>query len=500
MQRNIRSKLAKTMNRPDKSKSFALAWIGGIYVGGIIGLQLEILSRPGFQQQLNMRPERAVKILAAAAAFFSGDVARAVLFPAAYGALFIAYLWGLFRLRFDAVSRRALFSWAGLFAVLLILMPPNFADDVVGYALQGRVLVAYHQNPYLHTIKDVGDAWAKYGQYGFGWRPVVPYGPVTVIVSAGAALLGGTNLPVTVGLLKMLMATCCFLTGWLVVKILDAIHPSASTAALFFFLWNPLLLFEGIGHGHNDAVMMALMMIGLYLIVRERDTMGFVAIVFSLLTKFSTAVLLPLHAWWLFRRGRFAALLAASLLSAGIVSVFYLLFYRDPRSFDGIRAVSHLAWLSPDWLGGELLHRLGGLSIEVARGYVQRVLLSIFVVFLLWRMAKIHSVSTFLLECNWVLLFFLLIVGNQINSWYLVLAVPLVAVAQAPLGRSIILLATALPLSEHFRPLLVNPPLWANVVRTLLFYGLLAAILWWHLRRRGPVEASSGFVPKDNYN
>ncbi len=489
--------IGQSMKPPSSNQHFALVWIGGVYVAGFIALHLDTLSGPRYLELLQMRPERAARALAAVAALFSGDLMRTILFPAAYGALFFAYVWGLYRLRFDAVSQRALFLWAGLFAVLLILLPPHATDDMTRYAMQGRVLAAYHQNPYLHTIKDMGDSWTKYGQWDPGWVNTVPYGPVTVILSAGTAELGGSSFPLTLVLLKLLMAACCFLTGWLVLKISDGVNPSASVAVLFFFLWNPLLLFEGIGHGHNDAIMMALMMMGLYLITKERDTGGLAALVLSVLTKLTTVVLLPLHAWWLLRRRRYLTLLTASLLSLSIVLSFYFLFYRDPRSFDGIRAVGRFAWLSPVWLGGELLHRFAGLTVETARGLVQRVLLAVFVLFSLWRIPKVNSVRSLLSECNGVFLFFLLVVGNQLNSWYFIAAIPLVAVAQSRLGRSIVLLVTALPFSEHFRPLLNNPPFSANLIRTLLFYGILTAILWWHLRRRVSENTSSGFMPRE---
>lgn len=471
-----------TVNRASKTRDSALVWLGLVYVACIVVVHLYVLAGPTFQAQLRMRPQKSLHAFADVAALLHGETALTLVLISSYGGLCVAYLWGFSRLRYDTISQRAIFLWAVLFAILLVPLLPHFSSDIVAYVRQGQVLAVYHSNPYLHTPAEIADPGLIYRSAGSYW--VSPYGPLATVLSAAAAELGGRSLALTAGILKLLMAACYLLSGWMVGKILDCIDPSATRRGLFFFLWNPLVLLELVGQGHNEAIVIGLMMVGFYLTVRQKQTSGFLFLFLSALAKVTTLVILPLEAWLMLRRRAYRVLIQNTLFSLLVAFICWLLFFRDPRSFKELSAVSQQAWCSLTWLGGEVLHIWGGWSTDAARKAVQRLLLSLFAVFFLWRMGKVSSERGLILESGSVFIFLLAVVANQINCWYLTLAVPLVAVLSTPLSRSIVIFLTAWPLACYFRPFTYDPPFWANLARTLLFYGVLLALLLWHSRTK----------------
>ena len=461
-------------------RHFSLHWIGLLYLACIAGLFFDTLAGPAFQRQLlRMRPASVAHFLARIAGVLNSEILRTLSFSISFSLLCIAYVWGCHRLQSSTAPRKIIWAWAFLFVLLLIPLPPHYADDLVSYAQQGKVLAVYHMNPYVHALEDTSDPWAVYPR---GWRNVVPYGPVMAVLSAMAVETGRNNIILALLALKLIMSASFLLTAWTVSKILDLLKPSKTPWALFFFLWNPLVLLELIGEGHNDAVMMALMMVGLYLMVRSKHVAGFMALFFSMMTKFATIILLPLYASLLLRRREYRSLIWITLLCLATSLGFYFLFFRDPRSFDGVVVVSRLSWGSITWLGEVVLRQYTGATSQSAHDLIQRPLLVLFAVFLLWRMTKIDSEPTLLQESGLVMIFFMLIVANQMNPWYTALIIPLVAVSSTPLRCSIAFFLTAWPLARYFRPFFHQPPLWANLGRTLLFYGILVAIFWWHLR------------------
>lgn len=459
----------------NKTERWSIHTFGLAYIVCIAGFYFDILSGPAFERVLRARPEVLAQLIAQVCSLFSGEVARTLLFTVSYGALCGAYICALYRLPSRCVTQRTLFLWAIVFVCLLIPLPYHYSSDIVGYAQEGRVLAAYHQNPYLHTLAQVRDRWASFRDETIP----SPYGPVITVLSAVAAGLGGSSLFWTLGVLKLMMAGCYLLTGWLVSEIVEEQSGGdGGFGSVLFFLWNPLVLFELIGQGHNDAIMMALMMCGFYLIVRKRLAKGLLFSTLSVLAKFTTAVLLPLQAYWLIYNRKFGELIKATVATGVTILGCYLLFFQDARSLQGLQYVSGLAWGSPTWLGGVLLNGYWHIPLETARRTVQLVLLVLFVVFLIWRAMKVNSEPRLLRECSLVLIFFLLVVANQINPWYLAPIVPLVAVAETRFSCSIVIFLSAWPVATYFRPFFYRPALWSEIARTILFYGILLAILW----------------------
>ncbi len=465
--------------------------MGLAYAICLASLYVYVLAGPAFQKVLLARPEAVAHWAASLARFFDGELIRTILFSTAYGSLWLMYVLALKRGVPNAFSRQRILWWAAGFAALLWLLPPHFSDDIIAYTQHGRVLAEYGQNPYLHNLLEHPDDPLTYKLYWSSFRAA--YGPVMILLLAGASWLGSGSLALTILIVKLIMSCLFLLTGWLVGRVMDRTAPEESARAMFFFLWNPMVLMEIPGQGHNDAVMFTLLLAGFFFIVSRKPILGWTGLLLSALAKVTTAVTLPyVAALWL-RRREYSTLLKAATVSAIIVFGFWWAFFQDPQSLASLRDISRNAWITPTWAAGEILKWMG-TDPAVAHRVAQTFFLGIVGLFVLWRMFRADSEGAVLREATWALIVFLLVGNNQTNAWYLTLLVPAVAVARCALAERLIIVIAVWPLLLYFRPLFYNASPSANAVRFLIMYGALLVVVlraWQSGKRSAGVPAAS---------
>ena len=186
-----------------------------------------------------------------------------------------------------------------LFGFTLIWLYPITANDIYRYVLRGRIWAVYGESPMLVPPNAFSDdpyiAFAgEFGDWPSG------YGPLWEVAAQVPMRLGATEIVAgTVGM-KLLVflayGICAGLIGWLAVP-----ERGSSLMALTFFAWNPLVLMQTPGNGHNDMLFMALMVLGLILWQRKLWWAAVVALTLSALAKASALIIIPLFAVVLLR-------------------------------------------------------------------------------------------------------------------------------------------------------------------------------------------------------
>lgn len=228
------------------------------------------------------------------------EIARRRPLPAvAFLATFLA-LFGLYAL-VDRTCRRhprqvspALILLCGLtLALLLTLTYPVGAGDVVDYVTHGEELFYYRENPLVVPPGQLPDtAFARYSAYRMAPSN---YGPFWTWISAlVVGALGRESLALNLMGFKGVATIAYLAQAWLIYAVLRRRHPDLAPAGLVFFAWNPLVLYEFVVNGHNDAAMMAFALLGIYFWERRRPILMTVAFTLSFLVKIPTAPLLPL--------------------------------------------------------------------------------------------------------------------------------------------------------------------------------------------------------------
>jgi len=214
------------------------------------------------------------------------------LFLGIVGLLF--FLYGLF-LKF-AKQKRITFSffWKILIPVslLLTLSYNAFSYDLFNYIFYTKIILFYHQNPYVVTALDFPhDPMLSFMHWTHN---TYPYGPLYLLLTIPLGILqiwGKLFLP-TFFIFKFFSATCYVGTVWLISKLLKRTAPQHQITGTILYALNPLVLIESLVSAHNDVVMMFFAILGIYLFVQKKWLLGLVSIVFATLIKQATVFLL----------------------------------------------------------------------------------------------------------------------------------------------------------------------------------------------------------------
>lgn len=207
--------------------------------------------------------------------------------------VFVLYLLACLAVRQHTRERHLFWiviGFAVLFAVTLLVLYPITATDIFEYVFHSRILTRYGQNP-LSTPPSAfkGDPFLK--TVNWAVQPS-PYGPLWVILTVPGSLIAANDLVVNLfmmkGLAVLFYAGCAILIG----AILQRHESRRKVIGTVLFAWNPLILFEAPGNGHNGIIMMFFALLAVYLLVRKQWLWVIPALVASVLVKYVTALLL----------------------------------------------------------------------------------------------------------------------------------------------------------------------------------------------------------------
>jgi hypothetical protein len=203
-------------------------------------------------------------------------------------------------------------------------------SDLDQYLVQAHEFTDLGANPLQEAPATLADdpLWKAYPS-AYVERPSV-YGPTWALLSAPATL-GRYDVAWGFFYLKALAAASFLGCAWLLERLLRALRPEAALEGLYLFAWNPLVVWMAVGEGHNDVVMMALVLLGLWWAQRERWALACGALALSMGVKYVSALFVPLVVLYAWRQGERGArgnpwpILARGALGAALVSALVLL-------------------------------------------------------------------------------------------------------------------------------------------------------------------------------
>ena len=431
-----------------------------------------------------------------------------VYFVSAAAAYAVAVLW----LKRASLSLPAIWVFAVLFRLILLLAsPPTLSDDVYRYIWDGR-LIDSGVNPYAHIVDSplldhldspqrhlVNNAWMA-----------SPYLPVSQVLFA-AVYRAFPGSPFS---FQVVATFLDLLIGWLVMDMLRRLLLPRRRVLLY--LWNPLVVVEFAHGAHVDALMIGLMMLSLWALVaegRERQTLsGFwtsaraqarllaspIALAAATLTKGIPALLLPVLMWpWGGRRTLvFLAVIVAVLLPIGLDAGFGLVGPRDGQGLFGALRIYGARW---NYNGG-LYHWLevgisgyrtpgavppdivGEAPIRAAK-LITATLMGVVLVVAAWRAGRCRD-TLHVLRWATVPLGGYLVLTTTVHPWYVAIIVPLLPFllhreGEAPvIDRLVwpwIYLSVAISLSylTYLDPVSLREYDWVRLLEYAPFYLLL---------------------------
>jgi hypothetical protein len=327
------------------------------------------------------------------------------------------------------------FLWSLALAATLMLAHPIGANDIFGYTMHGELMVRFRANPLLFPATNFPEAtFAAYSGYA---HQASNYGPLWTWIEAAVVAITGTSNVLWAVLGFKLIATIAYLTSAATIYvILRRRSPDQSVTGLLFFAWNPLILFEYVVNGHNDALFMALVVAGVLMWELDRPLPMVVALTLSLLIKVPSALLLPIFFLSVIRRtasrsDRWFLVSAGIMTILVLVGVTYLSLPQGAHALDNLLERADLFAQSLPALIRQLLRPLVG--IDIASATVRAgALLALGVAFALqlgrsW--LQPHCAPRFAFGL-W--LFLLLFTTLWFQPWYATWLVPLAALYPPP--------------------------------------------------------------------
>ena len=225
-------------------------------------------------------------------------------------------------------SLRSLWWTLALWAGPMIVAPPLFSRDVFSYAAQGE-MTSHHISPYLFGPFTLGAGpWVNPVDPLWGNTPA-PYGPLFLFLDGTIDRITRHNPLATVVGLRLLETLAVVLIGYGVVLLARELGRDPGEAFVLSAM-NPLVLLTLIGGAHNDAIMAALLVLGVALAVKKRPLWALLFCSCATAIKAPAAIGLAYVAWtWLGPRAslkqRLKPIAIAGLVASATLGVATLL-------------------------------------------------------------------------------------------------------------------------------------------------------------------------------
>jgi hypothetical protein len=276
-----------------------------------------------------------------------------IVFLALLVAAFAAYLVGLALLRRRPPGLRAVLLVALAIQVVPLAGPLLLSTDAWTYWEYGRIAAVHDGNPYVDVPSDYPDD-PSYEYAGAAWRDTTSvYGPVFTSISGAVAVASGSSAEAAAWIFKT-MAALAVLACVLLAARLATDRPYA--AALVG--WNPLFAIHFAGGGHNDALMIALVLGALALAGARRRNLAALAWVVAVLVKWIPLLFFALRAVEARATGR-----RVSHRGFAVIAVLLVSLATWRYGFDWFRVFGPLARNAEGQTSYALSHRVEQLGV-----------------------------------------------------------------------------------------------------------------------------------------
>jgi hypothetical protein len=243
-------------------------------------------------------------------------------FTAGMALMYASYLLALRYVPRMRLSAR--WTIAAIVAVhaIFFLSPPLALTDVFNYINYGRMEVVHHLNPY--TIFPILEPHSDPSYALSNWHELLsPYGPLFTLLTFALVPLGVAGSFWAIKAILMIVSLGTIALVWRCAEMLE-LDP---VRAIMLVGLNPIVIVWGLGGDHNDFLTVFAIVLGFYLLLRERahERSGGAAIgagaafVAATALKASAGILIPIVLVSLLRTPRRLLRVLLGMLVAGAV-------------------------------------------------------------------------------------------------------------------------------------------------------------------------------------
>jgi alpha-1,6-mannosyltransferase len=324
----------------------------------------------------------------------------------------------------DQLSARAVLMTIAAVHALVLLAPPLLSTDVFSYQAYARMGALYGANPYLHGPHAIA-LDPVYPFIGAKWVTMpTAYGPLFTLLSYVLAPLSIASSVLAYKAIAALSSLALVAFVWNSARLrgLDPVRAAALVGL------NPLIVLYGVGGGHNDLLMLALLAAGIYLVLANRDRSGAWSMLVAAGIKLTAGLVLAFALAGGEGRShqRRRDLVVGAGVAAGVLVVLALAAF-------GTGPLHMLATLQKgqsegDWhsIPGFISTRLGMAEV----GHIVGICLALgFVALLLWLLHRVRQGRLDWIDgAGWATAA-LLLTASALLPWYVAWLLPLAALA-----------------------------------------------------------------------
>jgi hypothetical protein len=193
-----------------------------------------------------------------------------------------------------------------IFGITLLFQPLLFSDDVFTYIFSGRILTIYGADP-LNTapLQFPADPYYVYVLSGRDLPNI--FGPLWLCIASLLSWIGAASgsMQLTLLLFKGFALLMHLLSCYLFWLILRRVAPERRILGTLLYAWNPLAVIELAGGGHNEGLLICLLLLATWFFIHKQRHYQWAALfVFGLAISANLLALLvtPLYLWFAARR------------------------------------------------------------------------------------------------------------------------------------------------------------------------------------------------------
>lgn len=338
-----------------------------------------------------------------------------------------------------------------LFGIVLLFLYPFDAADTFDNIIRGRILGVYGGNPFLQIPKRFpNDPFLQYSAWKYATSA---YGPVWELMAGWTAKLTRDGFLASIFAFKLLSGFFLIASLAIISLILREMKVENKPALVLLLAWNPLVLYETWGNGHNDIVMVFWILAASWLLIKRHYTFAVLALTIGALIKFIPALLIPAAVLIALKsmqnnRERIRFLILSAISALLLIVVTYLPFWQGVQVLTIERRASLFSASFPAVLYHVLNQGDERVGIVIAWGAFCLVLL-----FAVWQGFKGSSGQNgrdFPQVAFNILTFYLLVACLWFQQWYVLWLVGLVPLLRSVGARSLAIFFSFAALSKQF--------------------------------------------------
>lgn len=308
-----------------------------------------------------------------------------------------------------------------VFIIIFLFMAPFDAADIYDNIMHGRITGIYKASPFSQVIADYPQD--PFYQYAAWKKSQSAYGPLWELLAGLTAWLSGDGIIANVIAFKFLPGLFHMASVGVIYIFLKDTAPDKALSGVLLLGWNPVLLYETWGNGHNDMAMTFWFLLAFLFIHKRRFTMANLSLLLGALIKFIPLLLIPIVAvisWREIRETRERIKFFAQTAIAGslLTGLLYFPFWEGYQTLDIGRRMQLFTTSLPSVVYKGLKPDFGTQSAGQIVSMVSLGLLFLFVLYQSLSPSKRNPEKDAIQKTYNILTFYLLVVCLWFHQWY----------------------------------------------------------------------------------